>query len=116
MVYKMSNTSSKSSNGNNGNNSVTFQREKLVMNIAGEQDKIEIVDRFNVWMIKSKRFKTKSDGIAALLKYALDGLEKTDNIDEHLTPPPTRPPRTRKQKAVTVATTMSTGKPITSTE
>ncbi len=53
-----------------------YQKEKLVMNINNDPEKIELVDRLNLYVVKSKRFRTKSDAVFALLKDALDRIDE----------------------------------------
>ena len=56
-----------------------FQKEKLVMNINNDPEKIELVDRLNMYVVKTKRYRTKSDAVFSLLKKALDQVDHEES-------------------------------------
>lgn len=62
-----------------GKNENVFQKEKLVMNINNDPEKIELVDRLNMYVVKTKRYRTKSDAVFYLLKQALDQIDKEES-------------------------------------
>ena len=55
-----------------------YQKEKLVMNINNDPEKIELVDRLNMYVVKTKRYRTKSDAVFALLRMALDQVDRDE--------------------------------------
>ena len=65
------------SSDNTDNNSNQYHRGKLVMNIDN-QERQELVDRLVIYMIKSKKFRTRSDAIYHLLKERLDQIESRE--------------------------------------
>jgi Arc/MetJ-type ribon-helix-helix transcriptional regulator len=50
-------------------------RDKLVMNINNDPAKIALVDRLNLFVVRTKRFRTKSDAMHYLMNRALDSEE-----------------------------------------
>lgn len=62
-----------------GKSENVFQKEKLVMNINNDPEKIELVDRLNMYVVKTKRYRTKSDAVFYLLKQALDQIDKEES-------------------------------------
>ena len=55
-----------------------YHRGKLVMNVDS-QERQELVDRLVIHMIKTKKFRTRSDAIYYLLKERLDQIEAVEN-------------------------------------
>jgi hypothetical protein len=59
-----------------------YLREKLVMNISNDPDRIEVVDRLNIHMVKTKKYRTKSDAVFSLLKVALDRIDEDEREEK----------------------------------
>jgi len=70
------NISGNSTSDNTDNN--LYHRGKLVMNVDS-QERQELVDRLVIHMIKTKKFRTRSDAIYYLLKERLDQIEAVEN-------------------------------------
>jgi len=64
----MTTTTIKKNNENVGG----IYRDKLVMNLNKDPAKIALVDRLNLFVIRTKRFRTKSDAMHYLMNRALD--------------------------------------------
>jgi hypothetical protein len=58
-----------------------YQKDKLVMNVNNEPEKIRVVDRLNMFVVRTKQFKTKSDAMCYLLNTAMDLLEEQEEQD-----------------------------------
>lgn len=75
-----------------------YQKDKLVMNVSGDPEKIRVVDRLNMFVVRTKSFKTKSDAMCYLLNTAMDLLEERDEeekedmtkkeLEKEINPPP----------------------------
>ena len=62
---------------NTGDNNNQYHRGKLVMNVDSEERQ-ELVDRLVIHMIKTKKYRTRSDAIYALLKERLDMMDASE--------------------------------------
>jgi len=61
----------------NTDNNNQYHRGKLVMNVDS-QERQELVDRLVIHMIKTKKYRTRSDAIYYLLKERLDQIEEAE--------------------------------------
>jgi len=57
-------------------------RQRIVFYAENKPDSLEIIDRFNIYYVTSRKHKSKSDALKYLLKIALDIEESNNNNNE----------------------------------
>lgn len=62
---------------NTGDNNNHYHRGKLVMNVDSEERQ-ELVDRLVIHMVRTKKYRTRSDAIYNLLKERLDEMDEDE--------------------------------------